>query len=394
MKTKNVSVETKSFWDKLLVRCNNPLQLDETVLQKSLKDCPPRPYEGARHLDRCLVPRSVLRYNPEEQPRDKNNDPDHVNKLENDFTVNDYDTNAEPPIACFDYENNSFVHLKGQSGFNRNEVFDRIGQEMLILDIYEYNSRFWEVVARNQSNHHKRPFLSQSKEDYIKEVCNAVDEGLVEPNSDSIDKFVDLIAKDKSQKLRRQIKDSCYNNCKTFPNFRTFSSNGSVKGKNTLKGFVNSYGLAPAGIEGRSDEELIKQGYILYCAGNGGNKATWMRAIVHGTRLGLPVLVLGYAPTRQKDENGGLKQFRIDYIKEFNETKSYLIEFANNIVSDGDTNEINENNFCVKLAGFLPQYVKPNPKDKGMPTEHGIVDVYGNKVTFNPKGNCLTLSQP
>ena len=117
--------------------------------------------------------------------------------------------------------------------------------------------------------------------------------------------------------------------------------------------------------------------HIINCAGNGGNKATWMRAIVHGTRLGLPVLVLGYAPTRQSD----LRQFRIDYIEEFNETKSYLIEFANNIVNDGDTNEINENNFCVKLAGFLPQYVKPNPKDKGMPTEHGIVDVYGNKVT-------------
>ena len=69
---------------------------------------------------------------------------------------------------------------------------------MLILDLYDYESRFWEVVARNQSNHHKRPFLSQTKQDYIKEVCNAVDEGLVEPNSDSIDKLVDLIAKDKT----------------------------------------------------------------------------------------------------------------------------------------------------------------------------------------------------
>ena len=390
MQTLNVSPDTIQFWDKLLVKCANPLELDEKKLQDSLTACPPREYEGATFLGRYLVPRSVLRYNPEEQPREKNNAPDHINKLENDFTVNDYDINAEPPIACFDYESNSSDHVKGQSGFNRNEVFDRIGQEMLILDLYDYESRFWEVVARNQSNHHKRPFLSQTKQDYIKEVCNAVDEGLVEPNSDSIDKFVDLIAKDKTSNIRRQIKNSCYNNCNVFPNFRTYSSSGSVKSKNTLKGFVNSYGLAPAGIEGRSDEELIKQGYILYCAGNGGNKATWMRAIVHGTRLGLPVLVLGYAPTRQSD----LRQFRIDYIEEFNETKSYLIEFANNIVNDGDTNEINENNFCVKLAGFLPQYVKPNPKDKGMPTEHGIVDVYGNKVTFNPEGNCLTLSQP
>ena len=101
-----------------------------------------------------------------------------------------------------------------------------------------------------------------------------------------------------------------------------------------MKGFLRSNGLPAAGIEGRTDEELLKQGYILYCAGNGGNKATWMRAIVHGTRLGLPVLVLGYAPTRQSD----LRQFRIDYIEEFNETKESPIheDFSYASFSEGE----------------------------------------------------------
>jgi len=288
------------------------------------------------------------------------------------------------------YQNNSDTHLKGQSGFNRGEVYDRIGQECIIVDIYDYESRFWEVIARNQSNHHSNPSLVQSKNDYIKEVCNAVDEGLIEPTGDAIDEFVDLIAADKNSQTRRNIKDTCYNNCQVFPNFRTYSSSGTIKSKNTLKGFVRNYGLAAAGIEGRTEEELIEQGYILYCAGNGGNKATWMRAIVHGTRLNLPVWILGYAPVRKDD----LKQFRLDYIQEFNEIKSYAIQFSNNVVNDGEESSVNEEGFCVKLAGFLPQYVKPNPKDKGRPTENGLVDVYGTKVVFDPDGDCLTLSQP
>ncbi len=386
---KQVSAETKSFWDKLLVTCSNPLGLTEEMLQESLEKCPPREYEGATHLDRCLVPRSVLRYNPEEQPRDKNNDPDHVNKLASDFEVNGYNISCEPPIVCFDAESNSADHLKGQSGFNRSEVYDRMGQEMVIVDIYDYESRYWEVIARNQSNHHKSPSLSQSKNDYIKEVCNAVDEKLIEGNGDAIDEFVDLVAADKTSALRRQIKDICYNNCQVFPNFRTFSVSGSVKSKNSLKGYIEHAGLVRAGIEGRSDKELKAQGYLLYCAANGDNKATWMRAIVHGTRLNLPVWVFGYADRRKPD----LKKFRENWIVEFNDTKSYTIQFSNSIVKDGDSSEINEDAFCVKLGGFLPQYVKPNPKDQGRATENGIVDAEGNRIYFTPTGNCLTLSQ-
>ena len=389
-KTNQVSYETKMVWAKLLPTCNNPLGLTEEMLHESLEACPPREYKGAKHIERCLVPRTALRYNEEEQPRDKNNDSNHVNSLVNDFEVNGYNISCPPPIACFDYQNNSDTHLKGQSGFNRGEVYDRIGQECIIVDIYDYESRFWEVIARNQSNHHSNPSLVQSKNDYIKEVCNAVDEGLIEPTGDAIDEFVDLIAADKNSQTRRNIKDTCYNNCQVFPNFRTYSSSGTIKSKNTLKGFVRNYGLAAAGIEGRTEEELIEQGYILYCAGNGGNKATWMRAIVHGTRLNLPVWILGYAPVRKDD----LKQFRLDYIQEFNEIKSYAIQFSNNVVNDGEESSVNEEGFCVKLAGFLPQYVKPNPKDKGRPTENGLVDVYGTKVVFDPDGDCLTLSQP
>tara|TARA_B100000700_G_C14929138_1_gene801026 strand:+ start:114 stop:1292 length:1179 start_codon:yes stop_codon:yes gene_type:complete len=385
-----VSMETLNVWAKVLTQCNNPLGLTEETRVDSLEVCPPKEYKGAEFIERVLVPRSFLRYNPEEQPRDKNNDQDHVNNLINNYEVSGYLLECPPPIACFDYENNSDCHLKGQSGYNRNEALDRIGQDCYFIDIYRYDSTYWEVVARNKSNHHSNPSLAQKWTDYVKEVCNAVDSGIITSKSDSIDEFVDLIASDKTTKVRRKIKDTCYNNCQVFPNFRTYSSTGSAKAKHSLKGFLKANGLPAAGIEGRTDEELIEQGYIIYCAGNGGNKATWMRAIVHGTRLDIPVWVLGYAPTRKED----LYEFRSDYIEEFNEIKSYTVQFSNNVVNEGEESSVDEDNFCVKLAGFLAQYVKPNPTNQGRPTEEGIVDLYGNKVRFDPDGECLTLSQP
>ena len=384
-KTKTVPVDTEGFWAKSSIKCVNPLGMTQDMVEASKEARKPIEYKNAEYIGRYLIPRNFLRYNDEEQPRDKNNDTDHVNKLKNDFEVNGYNIDCPPPICCFDYESNSPYELKGQSGFNRSEAYNGIDQEMIIVDIYEYESKMWEVVARNQSNHHSNPALVQTKNDYIKEVCNAVDAGIIESTSESIDSFVDEIASDKNQPTRRAIKDACYNNCQVFPNFRTFNSSGTIKNKNSLKGFLHNYGLPPAGIDGRTEEQLKEQGYIVYCAGNGGNKATWMRGIVHGIKLNIPVWVIGYAPTRKAD----LIEFRESWIEEFNELKETTIQFAGIILNDCDSSDFAEDYFPVKVAGFLPQYVKPNPKDGGAPTEKGLVDSNGTPIKFDPDGDCL-----
>lgn len=387
MQTKSyVSAETLVVWQKILKSCNNPLGLTEEMLQDSLESCPPTVYKGADFLGRYLIPRSFVRYNPEEQPRDKNNDADHVNNLVNNFETIGYRLDACPPICCFDDEDVSNCKVRGQSGYNRSEALDRIGQDCYFFDIYKYESRYWEVVARNQSNHHSNPQLSQKWTDYVKEVCNAVDANIISGDSQSIDEFVDLIATDKTARVRRRIKDTCYNNCQVFPNFRTYNSTGH--GKNTLNGFIKENSFAKQGIEGRSDDELIEQGYIVYCAAQGNNKSTWARAITHATKLGVPVWFIGYSDKRVDD----LQEFREDYIQEFNEQKEIFVQFAKQILEEDG--ELLEEKFQIKFAGFMAQYVKPNPKDKGRPTEIGLVDLYGQSIKFDPDGDCLTLSQP
>lgn len=379
-----VPLSTQSIWDKALKLCANPLGLTESMLQKSLEVCPPREYQGGKYLGRYLIPDKHVRYNPEEQPRDKSNVTEHVNDIVNSYEVQGYLLSSQPPIASFDEQSLDPSHLRGQSGFNRLESRGKFGQEFYIYDLYEWESRYAEVVARNQSNHHQNPQRSQTKQDYLKEVCNAVADNVIPADADSIDAFVDLIAADKTSTIRNWIKKTAYNNCQVYPNFRTYVSNG--KSKNSLTGFLLRNQYPKQGVEGRNDEELQEQGCLTYCAGNGDNMQAWARGIQHGTSKDLTVWIFGYAPNRVPD----LEQFRQEWMDDFVQMKQTYIQFASNVAENGETIVIDEDTFPVKFAGFLPQYVKPNPNDKGKPTENTLVDQYGNPVRFDPDGPCLT----
>lgn len=385
--TYKISAQISLIWDKTARTVANPLGLTEEMLQESLEKCPAREYKGSTFLGRYLIPRQFVRYDLKEQPRDKNNEADHVNNLVNNYEVCGYKTDCPPPICCFDGEDMNPTALKAQSGYNRFEALSRIGQDLYIFDVYKFDSLYWEIVARNQSNHHTNPQLSQKSTDYIKEVCNAVDRGVIERTEDSISDFVDVIASDRSTKTRKSIKTECFNNCQVYPNFRTYNSVGHSE--NTLNGFIKNNNFAKQGVESRTDSELIKQGYISYCCGAGDNKATWGRAMYHAQRLGIPVYLFGYAQKRVPD----LEKFRENFIDEYNEMKSFMIQFAADLC-DADVSTVDEENFPIKIAGFLAQYVKPNPQDKGRPTEVGLVDMYGNPTEFNGTQDCLSLTQP
>ena len=382
-----VTATIENAWRLALASCSNPFGITEDMIDESKKKCPPKEFKDATYKGTYVVPRGSIRYDLKKQPRDKGFDPQHVNNLENSHTVNGYINGTERPIVEFDQDNTEESALEGVSGFNRNEVYTRTGQDVVMVDIYVFHTPRARLIARNTSNHHLTPALNQTKNDYIKEVCNAVDSGWIQSTKDDIDELVDEIASDKTTEMRLYIKRTCYNNCQTFPNFLTYNSSGSKKSSNTLPGFCVAKNLPQSGIEHRSKKELKAQGYILYFAAQGDNKATWARAIINSIRFGIPVLIIGYAAERPKD---GLKIFRKEWIKDYIETKELFIKFAKNIINDGG-DEFNESNFEIKIAGFLPQYIKANPEDSGKPTETEVVDIDGNPVVINPDCECLSL---
>ena len=382
----NVPLDIRMSWDKVAVKCYNPLGLDEKVLEDSLRECPAREYEGGTHLGRYLIPRSFVVYNEQDQPRNKGCDPDHVTNLCNNFEVNGYLLTEEPPIASLNDDCLNPDILRPHSGFNRYKALDRFGQEIYIFDVYRFQNRYWEIIAASKSNHHCNPKLDQSIEDYVKVVTNTANANIIPNDKDSLKNFINELASDKTSSAKKSILEKCLNKCGTYPNFRVFSSKGT--GKNTLNGFVRSNNLVNQGIHGRKDNELINQGYLLYTADSGDAVLCWSRGIYQGTRLGLPVWIIGYATNYHPNIN----QFRKNFINEFNKMKGYQIQNACNIANDGvKLQKINEDKFPVKLAGFLPQYVRPNEHNYGRPTEIGLVDIDGNSLTFDPKGKCLTL---
>lgn len=381
-----VNAEVLSMWAKVLLTCNNPLGLTEEILQDSLEAAPPKEFPGAKFLGRYIIPRQFVRYDEAEQPRDKNNETEHVRNLANNFETIGYRLDAQPPIACFDAANASQYNLKAQAGFHRGAALDILGQECYIFDIYAYDSEYAEVVARNVSNHHCNPQLEHKTTDYVKEVVNAKERGLIENTEAALESFINIIAADKTPQQRGKILKASLSQCETFANFRTYNATGH--GKNTLNGFISAQGLPKQGIDGRSASDIKKQGFIVYCSGAGNNKSVWARAISNSIKYGVPVWVVGYSQNRVED----LEEFRDKFIAEWNDQKEIWVKFAMSIFDD--CGEFDESRIQVKLAGFKAQYIKPDPKDQGRPTEQNIVDMYGETITFNPQGDCLTLTQP
>lgn len=410
--TNLVSGETRIAWESLLKKCNNVLSIDDDTVIKSLETTPPLAYSekwkktfgnNAIFLGRYIIPDEFLLYNGEDQPRDKSNVSSHVNEIINSYENQGYRLESQPPIAVPCDKLLNPHHVRGLSGFHRLEARKSIGQELYIIDVYRFKSPKWEIVARNWSNHHNDPKLSQTWRDYEKEVSNAIEAKVVEKDADAIKDFVNLIAADRSHTTRRKIIKSCLEASQVHPNFRSFA-NRKGDGINTLQGYLKSLNFPSMGFQGRTDNDgqaMKNQGYILYSAECGDVLRGWGAGLYHATLWNLPVWLVGYSPNRVND----VIEYRENFIEEFVDYKEMLIRWAFKVsgsdLSDIDEmlDSIDEKTFDIKLAGFYPQYVKPDPNHGGNPTEMGIVDVYGKTLysdasEFNPNADCLSLTQP
>jgi|TARA_B100000424_G_C22918550_1_gene488737 hypothetical protein len=398
----------------------NPFELDDSVLQETIQLSKPIhetrkwtnviPNDAYEYHGRYLIHDKFVRYDRAEQPREKSNEIEQVNELTNDFEVNGLRKDAEVCVGIGDPQDIDPSKIKGLSGYHRRAARNNlpIKQKLSFYDLYTFKSLFWERVARNVTNHHGNPQLKQKWTDYKSEAINAVNDKIIERDEDSISDFVNLIAADKPAKTRKKIIAHALKEVGVYPNFRTYAPQGS--GEHTIQWCVtNELNLPKMGFEGRTDndaEEIKKQGYILYASDRGDALRAWGSGINKTIRWGTPIWVLGYSNKRVTD----LLAWRETFIEEFLAYKQTMIQFAhqtakvwvnddcsddfNSLDVDDMVDGVDESLFPIKLAGFLPQHTSRNAKDGGRPTEVGLVDVYGKTIKFNPKGDCLTLTQP
>ena len=418
------SVDVEFAWRKTNTSCNkndgNPFNLDDTVLERTKEVALPLhltpvwkkviPDGVFEYHGRFLIHDDYVRYDGKEQPREKSNEQDQVNELINDFEVYGYREDATPPIAIKDPENLSPTHIKGLSGFHRRTARNRlpIQQKLYFYDLYSFSSLKWERVARNVTNHHGNPQLKQKWTDYRSEVVNAVAANIIPKEENAISEFVELIAADKPATTRKKIKAHAFKQCGVYPNFRTYNPKGT--GTGTIHEFVcGELGLPKMGFEGRTDNDaqaIKEQGYIIYASDRGDALRAWGSGINKAMRWGIPTWIFGYSNKRIDD----LIAWREVFIEEFESFKETQIQFAHSVaeawVNEECTEEyksfdvfdlvssVDEVSFPIKLAGFFPQHTSRNVNDGGRPTENGLVDVYGKTIIFDPKGDCLTLTQP
>lgn len=383
-----VPVATQADWAKLLPSCANPLGLTEEILEKNLLLYPPVEYEGGTFLGRYLIPLSNVRFLEADQPRAKSNDPEHVANLTNVFEVMGFAPDRPPMVGTLQTDSKSLI--EGMSGYHRGKSCMIYGQECYIMDIYEFKTPLDRRVARNKTNHGHDTALSQTLSDYVKEIVNAAAAGEIEKNQKAITELAYRIAG--GDKTEKQIKNSIIPNAMKAmggvnPDFRLYSSaSASTAGKFTLKHWLYTSNHPVQGIADRTDEDLIEQGYLTYCAAEGNNKSTWQRAITHGQRLGIPVWIFGYSSGRVED----LKAFRNKWMNQFMEAKDIQIDFSKAITQSECPDGIDEDYFWCKVAGFMPQHIKPNRTKGGSPTEIGLVDCEGNSIKFDPDAKCLS----
>jgi len=380
-----ITTETIAHWDYLNKNASNPLGVTEELVERSLQECPPRTIKGAKFLGRHIIPKTYVNFIEMSQSRDKNNDQSHVLALTLDFKVNGILLDRNPPIVAYNKDNPHIV--EGLGGYHRNTTFSNLQQEIYMYDVYDFEgpyAEYYKEVTRNIDNAHLGVSKKQTKSDFVKVISNAIDRGIVDKDHDAIADFVDDIAPGETKNRKVSIVTEVAAGTQIYPNFRTYSSSKSMQHANTLSNWMKSNGFAPAGIENRSVEEIQNQGYIIYCAAEGDNMSTWARAIINSQKYGVPTYVIGYSTSRVDD----LKKFREKWLDNFNAQKQIFIDFAKQSVGDIDA-EIDGKNYPVKCIGFMPQYVKSNPQDRGAPTEFGLVSVDGVTIGFDGNNECL-----
>lgn len=379
MQTTASLVQVQLYYDKMIASLSNPLGLTSELVEQLPE---PREYDGANFVARVVAPRSCVNYVQSKQPRDKQNDISHLNDLRNDFEVYGIRTDKHPPIVKFAKDTTNPYLLEGVAGWHRDIVLDDMGQEYYVYDIYEFDSPWYERVTRSSTNWSIGPSKTQNRNDYLKEICNAVEAGEIAADADSITSAVDQIAADRSDGVRRWIKREALAKTQVIANFRTFNPEG--KSQNSIYAFCTQNNIPVAGTNGRETKEIKKQGCITYFATNANNMATWGRGFAFSQKYEVPILYFGYLSERKSD----LHKQRLALLEEFIEVKEMFVKGSFAVA--GIENSGEPHYFPIRFAGFLPQNIKPDSVSGGLDTEHTIVDVYGNPLKFSPNMLCLT----
>lgn len=348
-------------------------------IELSKKLCPPKdPTDRygrkiGRFIKRIVIKRSLVSYDKNANPRVHNIKPENVVKIRDSFEVNGFILTESPPgIEVDSNDPNRYV---GLSGYNRDEAAGALGWDVMLYDVYEFDSPKARRIYRSASNKHRTPHTSMTKSDVVKEINLAIRNKEIQNNELSIRDFVEELADDKTERE----KDTIFNNVMkvngSSDTIRLYHDSGN--GENTLSKLAEELNLPFKGDKRYSQTK--KLGYLI---SNSTQKTTLYDAKKLSKSYGWQNVEFR-AHIENAKEPPAIYEQRKKWEKEYKEFLKIDAEFVQEMMRRcGFKCDINTilDKYPFEFKYFAPQVITPDDTKGGRAIEETIVDSSGKQV--------------
>jgi hypothetical protein len=344
-------------------------------VKKSLELCPPNYPKGVRFKKRIVSKREVVTYPLTNNPREDHILWTQVPLVKDSFSVNGYQHTVSPPTVKVDPDNKD--RFIGLTGYHRDAAATQLDIETMLYDVLEFDSPLDELIHRTVSNHHRLPALTNTKDDIIKQVQDAVAKNYIPNDDDSIKNLISVLADDKTPKVQKDIFVSFRKRCQV-PG-ATLQSYHTEGGHLSTEEFAEKHGIPFGG-----DKKFSSTKRLGYISGINTPKTTLFDAklLSMDSYNGQDVEIYSWIQKDAKQAPGiyaQRKSFKSKFDKFIENDCRAMQTIAAKCGFDIPLQDLIKNH-PVKLKGFLAQDITPDSTNGGNPKEVGVVDVDGKKI--------------
>ena len=345
-------------------------------IELSKKLCPPKDPTNrfgkkiGKWIKRVVMKKTLVSYDINSNPRVHNIKPENVINLRNSFEVNGFILTEYPPgIEVDPNDPNRFV---GLSGFNRDAAADQLGWDTMMYDVFEFDSPKARRIFRSSTNHHKTPHTDMTKADIIKEVDLAIRNKEITNDEITIRDFVEELAADKTEQVRKTIFKEVLKRNSSSDNIRLYHDSGN--GEASLVKLAEDLNLPVKG--DKRYAQTKKLGYLI-------SSATQKTTLYDAKKLSKEYNwqnVEFRAHIEEAKETPAIYKQREDWEEKYKNFLRVDAEFIQEVMRrcgfkcDIDTILAK---YPFQFKGFAPQVVTPDPTKGGRPIEETIVDAQG-----------------
>lgn len=343
-------------------------------INESLKLCPPKYQPGVKFVKRIILNRSSVTYHIDKNPRVLNVVAERIPDLRDSFLTNGFIHTEPPPTIKVDPSNKD--RFIGLSGYHRNAAAEQANWKTMMYDVLEFDSPKDERTHRLTSNHVFTPCIPNTVEDLVKQLREAVANKEI-PNIESeIKDYIKIIAADKPE----SVKDKIFKNFKKTQSVSdTLLCYHSGSGENSTTTYAKKHGLP---FSGRGNWKTT--GRLGYITKESTPRITLHDAKHHSKNHADQIIEI-YAYIQSPIDGKALNRQRKEYKESFDrfiENDCLMLQHQLRIFGfDVPLSDIKKKH-PVRLVGFLPQDITPDPFNNGKPKENGIVDVNGRSIDW------------